>query len=345
MKTLKPRVFIGCSLEAKPIAAAVHENLRFSAEVTPWYSGVFNPSSYTMDDLETEVRTTDFAIFIFHPDDISKIRGKYYASVRDNTMLEMGLFMGRLGRKRIFFILPEDITDIKDATKVEGLRMPTDLLGLNPLVYEIRSDGKWAPAVSVACSKIADSIEEQGRWSDPEVEQIIEKHKRSEGEARLQLLKLLRFFRELLRTRKADAVMLERMSDALRSAFVSLPPFAVRGTAIYRTDDSGHIEQLCGNVGEPGRKYNLSANDDKPPDDPKRILVIDSYRENKIKINLYDDYLEKEYLLCYPVAKRYVITVHIIGHIEADEAIFQQMDLENRHLFNAINDLLGGEPE
>lgn len=102
MKTLKPRVFIGCSLEAKPIAAAVHENLRFSAEVTPWYSGVFNPSSYTMDDLETEVRTTDFAIFIFHPDDISKIRGKYYASVRDNTMLEMGLFMGRLGRKRIF---------------------------------------------------------------------------------------------------------------------------------------------------------------------------------------------------------------------------------------------------
>lgn len=102
MKTLKPRVFIGCSLEAKPIAAAVHENLRFSAEVTPWYSGVFNPSSYTMDDLEAEVRTTDFAIFIFHPDDISKIRGKYYASVRDNTMLEMGLFMGRLGRKRIF---------------------------------------------------------------------------------------------------------------------------------------------------------------------------------------------------------------------------------------------------
>lgn len=86
--------------------------------------------------------------------------------------------------------------------------MPTDLLGLNPLVYEIRSDGKWAPAVSVACSKIADSIEEQGRWSDPELENIIEEHKRTEGEARLQLLKLPRFFRELLRTRKADAKML-----------------------------------------------------------------------------------------------------------------------------------------
>ncbi|WKL02841.1 hypothetical protein Q0F98_03070 [Paenibacillus amylolyticus] len=87
--------------------------------------------------------------------------------------------------------------------------------------------------MSVACSKIADSIEEQGRWSDPELENIIEKHKRTEGEARLQLLKLLRFFRELLRTRKADAKMLERMSDALRTAFVSHPPFAVRGTAIY----------------------------------------------------------------------------------------------------------------
>lgn len=223
--------------------------------------------------------------------------------------------------------------------------MPTDLLGLNPLVYEIRSDGKWAPAVSVACSKIADSIEEQGRWSDPEAERIIENHKRSEDQARLQLFKLLRFFRELLRTRKADAQMLERMSDALRSAFVSHPPFTVRGTAIYRTDGNGYIEQLCGNVGEPGRKYDLSANDDKPPDDPKRILVVDSYQENKIKVNLYDDYLEKEYLLCYPVAKRYVITVHIIGHIEADEAVFQHIDLQNRQLFNAINDLLGGEPE
>jgi len=345
MKTFKPRVFIGCSLEAKPVAAAVHENLRFSAEVTPWFSGVFQPSSYTMDDLEAEVRTTDFAIFIFHPDDISKIRGKYYASVRDNTMLEMGLFMGRLGRKRIFFILPEHITDSKDDTKVEGLRMPTDLLGLNPLTYEIRSDGKWAPAVSVACSKIADSIEEQGRWSDPELEQRLAELKQTESEARIQLLKLLRFFRELLRSRRPDPAMLERMSDALRTAFVSHPPFAVRGTAIYRKDDQGYIEQLCGNVGEPGRRYDLTANDDKPPDDPKRILVIDCYKENKIKINLFDDYLEKEYLLCYPVAKRYVITVHIIGHTEADEAVFQQMDIQNRQLFNAINDLLGGEPE
>ena len=109
MKTLKPRVFIGCSLEAKPIAAAVHENLRFSAEVTPWYSGVFNPSSYTMDDLETEVRTTDFAILFF----IRMIYPKFAGS----TMHLSGIIqcwkwvcLWAVWDESVFFILPEDIT-------------------------------------------------------------------------------------------------------------------------------------------------------------------------------------------------------------------------------------------
>lgn len=71
-----------------------------------------------------------------------------------------------------------------------------------------------------------------------------------------------------------------------------------------------------------GRKYELFVNDDKELDDLKCILVIDFYCENKIKINLYDDYFEKEYLLCYFVVKRYVIMVYIIGYIEVDEVVF-----------------------
>lgn len=343
MKTIKPRAFIGCSLEAKPIAAAVHENLRYAAEVTPWYAGVFNPSSYTMEDLEKQVRSSDFAIFIFHPDDITSIRGKMYATVRDNTLFEMGLFMSRLGRGRIFFILPEHVNELDSSKDIEGMRMPSDLLGLGSLTYEIRSDGNWAPAVSVACHKIADMMERLGPWSDMYLTERVNKVKQEEENKRIQLLKLLRFFRELLRSRKIDDQMLHRMSDTLRTAFVSRPHFLVRGTTVHRVSLSGYIEQVAGNVGEIGRRYPMNINDGKPPDDPSRILVVDAYKENKIKVNLYDDYLEKEYMLCYPVASGYVFTVHLVGHLEAGDDLFQQIDRDNRQLFSAIHDLLGGE--
>lgn len=343
MMTKKPRAFIGCSLEAKPIAAAVHENLRYAAEVTPWYTGVFNPGNYTIEDLEKEVQNNDFAIFIFHPDDVAKIRGKVVATVRDNTLFEMGLFMSKLGRKRIFFILPEHVKELEDTAQVEGMRMPSDLLGLGSLNYEIRSDGKWAPAVAVACNKITEVMEMLGPWTDLSVQKEINKVRQEEDSKRIQLLKLLRFFRELLRSRKADDQMLHRMSDTLRTTFVSRPHFLVRGTTVHRTTESGYLQQVAGNVGEIGRKYSLDVNDGKSPDDPSRILTVDAYKENKIKVNLYDDYLEKEYMLCYPVASNYVFTVHLVGHLEAGDELFQQIDHDNRQLFSAIHDLLGGE--
>ena len=342
MKTLKPKLFIGCSLEAVPIAAAVHENVRFWAEVTPWYSGVFRPSHYTLDDLEKEVRNSDFALFIFHPDDLSNIRGKYYAAVRDNTILEMGLFMGRLGRKRVFFIIPEQLNAGATMENVEGLRLPSDLLGLQPLVYELRSDEKWVSAVAVACTKIVDQMKQLGHWSNSETDRAIEHYKQVEKKKQLALFKLLRFFRELLPRRNGDTILLHQLCEALRTAFMSIPPFDVRGTAIYKTDYDGYIEQRGGNVGDLGRRYSLSVNDNKSLDDPHRIVVVDCYHQKKIKVSLYEDSFEKEYLLCYPVAEHYVITIHIIGHLDADEQLFQQIDEQNAQLFNAIHDLLGG---
>lgn len=343
MKKPKPRIFIGCSKEAIPIAAAVHEQLRPAAEVTPWYSGVFDPSNYTMEDLEKQVESNDFAIFIFHPDDVSLIRKKYYATVRDNTIFEMGLFMSKLGRRRVFFILPDEVPETADDRKLEGLRTPSDLFGINPLTYEIRTDGKWAPAVSVACSKIAQRLAELGKWSDEACELKLHKMKEEMEQKQIRLLKVVRFFREIIRTKQVDLQMLHKISDTVRTTFTLVPPFNVRGVALYRANDDGYIEQLAGNVGEIGRKYPLNVNDHRDPDDPKRILVVDSHQENKIKVTLYEDHIEKEYLLCYPVAKRYVITVHIIGHLEADAEMFKRIDMENEQLFSTIHDLLGGE--
>ncbi|MEH7454793.1 TIR domain-containing protein [Gottfriedia acidiceleris] len=63
---------------------------------------------YTMDDLEKQLDTNDFAVFIFTPDDIIEVRNEKYLATRDNTMFEMGLFWGRLKRGRVFYIMPNE---------------------------------------------------------------------------------------------------------------------------------------------------------------------------------------------------------------------------------------------
>ncbi len=90
----KPRVFIGSSAEAIRYVEAVFEGLKRDTEVTMWMNA-FEELEYTMDDLEKQLDTNDFAVFIFTLDDIIEIRNEKYLATRDNTMFEMGLFWGR----------------------------------------------------------------------------------------------------------------------------------------------------------------------------------------------------------------------------------------------------------
>ena len=46
----------------------------------------------------------NFAIFVFHPDDKSLIREKEYDTVRDNVILELGMFIGTLGLEKCFIL-------------------------------------------------------------------------------------------------------------------------------------------------------------------------------------------------------------------------------------------------
>ncbi len=40
-------------------------------------------------------------------DDVVNFRGENRPAVRDNVLFELGLAMGRLGRERVFYMLPE----------------------------------------------------------------------------------------------------------------------------------------------------------------------------------------------------------------------------------------------
>lgn len=155
---MKPKVFIGSSREGVNIADAVHANLTYDAECTVWKDGVFQLSQNTLADLVRVLRDSDFGVFIFSPDDASLMRGKESTVVRDNVLFELGLFIGRLGPERCFFLIPDSASD---------LRLPSDLAGVTPGRYEgSRSDGNWMAALNPACMQIKMQIARQKSFQD-----------------------------------------------------------------------------------------------------------------------------------------------------------------------------------
>jgi Predicted nucleotide-binding protein containing TIR-like domain len=123
------RFFLSSSSEQLPIAKALEANLAADGfEPTLWSREAHGASQYNLEALLAEARTSDFAVFVFAPDDQVSIRGEVFSVVRDNVLFELGLFIGALGRDRCFIV-----------RSAEGpMRLPSDLDGLTPLTYDHR---------------------------------------------------------------------------------------------------------------------------------------------------------------------------------------------------------------
>jgi hypothetical protein len=146
---MKDSLFIGSCSEDLNVAYAIQRNLDPNFEVTVWTQGIFQLSQFTMESILDALDTSDFGVFVFAPNDITKMREAEYQTVRDNVLFELGLFIGRLGRERSFIILPRSI---------ENFHLPTDLLGLTPGTYEPnRQDGRLAAALGPACQQIREA--------------------------------------------------------------------------------------------------------------------------------------------------------------------------------------------
>jgi Predicted nucleotide-binding protein containing TIR-like domain len=122
----KPKVFIGSSVEGLSIADAIFSHIRFDTEPTIWKHGLFLPGKFSFEVLEEQLRSCNFAIMVATPDDRLEKRGEHHETMRDNILIEFGLFAGVLGRKRTFLVLPD---------KME-INIPTDLLGIMPAYYD-----------------------------------------------------------------------------------------------------------------------------------------------------------------------------------------------------------------
>jgi CAP12/Pycsar effector protein, TIR domain len=154
----KPRIFIGSSVESLYIANFVHLALEHVTEPTVWNQGIFEPSATTLDNLIESLEKFDFAIFIFSPDDVSNIRKQRFLVTRDNVIFEMGLFVGKLGKKRVFYIIPRHR---------DKFHLPSDLIGVNPLDYDNeRGDGNVQAALGSPCTKIIEQVNKLGRFEN-----------------------------------------------------------------------------------------------------------------------------------------------------------------------------------
>ncbi|MCA1669499.1 MAG: nucleotide-binding protein [Thermomicrobia bacterium] len=151
-ETSRPRVFIASSTEGLVMAKALKRSMPETIEVAVWNQGIFEPSNYTLEDLENALADFDFATFVFSPDDIRMVRGDVQHEVRDNVLFELGLFIGRLGRKRCFIMSPQS-TD---------LRIPSDLRGITTTYYDAsRCDDNLLAAVGNAAFDIETAIKKR----------------------------------------------------------------------------------------------------------------------------------------------------------------------------------------
>ena len=127
MKATNPRpvVFIGSSKESLTPAREIQSLLSHDDVIPrPWTDG-FRPSATTIENLEREMHTADFAILVLAADDLVESRAVKQAAPRDNVVWEHGFFVGGIGRERVFIVKPRSL----------DLKLPSDWAGITLLDY------------------------------------------------------------------------------------------------------------------------------------------------------------------------------------------------------------------
>jgi predicted nucleotide-binding protein len=147
-----PKLFLISSTEALNVAETIRASLAHDVFSTIWNEGVFFAGGYSLESLEKAVSESDFAVAIAESDDIVETRGNRQPTLRDNVLFELGLFMGRLGRRRALLIHPQ----------VDGLKLPSDLQGLTLLLYPSGDPADLGSRLKPACDEIRAIVKNLG---------------------------------------------------------------------------------------------------------------------------------------------------------------------------------------
>lgn len=122
--SIKPKIFIASSTEARPIASQIADALaKAGFTPIPWWTA-FALGDITLQALKFQAEQCDGAVFVFAEDDQAVIRDRKTAITRDNVIFEYGLFMAKLGGSKAVAILQ---------TKTNN---PTDFIGVTHDVFD-----------------------------------------------------------------------------------------------------------------------------------------------------------------------------------------------------------------
>lgn len=152
----RPTVFIGSSREGLPVAEAIQQNLDFVSDATLWSQGVFGLGQGTLESLVDRLKVFDFAILVLTPDDIVVSREIENQSPRDNVLLELGMFIGSIGRERTFIV----------HDRSRKLKLPSDLAGVTSASFQTHADGNLQSSVGAAVTLIKAAITKHGKRKD-----------------------------------------------------------------------------------------------------------------------------------------------------------------------------------
>jgi hypothetical protein len=144
---LKPAIFIGCSREGRYKAEVVKSELGDVCDCQIWDEGFFEYNKSSFESLAEGATLFDFAILVATSDDIQLKRETLELIARDNVVFEFGLYVGRLGRDRCFFV------------KEKGLALPSDLFGITLPEFKSNKDDHGQTLEDV-CEKLKGRIVE-----------------------------------------------------------------------------------------------------------------------------------------------------------------------------------------
>ena len=163
-KAFKPKVFIVSSKEHLDVARAVQRNFHTEFETKVWDQNAFKVSTYPLESLAKELEASHFGVFVAAPDDFVQLRGKRYRVPRDNVIFELGMFVGRLGHRRTFVVVPDPVNQLK---------LPSDLGALTLAVYDpVRADRELVAAVAPACDELRQAMRQYGESVTQEVARV-----------------------------------------------------------------------------------------------------------------------------------------------------------------------------
>ena len=146
-----PLIFVGSSSEALPDAKAIKSVLAKFFTTNLWSERLFELGEDTLSNLLRFVQFYDFAVLVISDDDTTISRNKKHGAPRDNVIFELGLFMGALGRRRVFPIVIQ--------TKPRPPKIPSDLLGNNVVfLHKEPSKKLHAKQLSQELSQVVEDI-------------------------------------------------------------------------------------------------------------------------------------------------------------------------------------------